>query len=199
MDLNLDYALEHASLIRPCAGERVSGDTVVVRPLEHGLFVAIVDVLGHGSDAHELAVEIEAYLMRYGSFDVSGLMTRLHQHLKGTRGAAVGLCAVDAAAGRLEYAGTGNTLLRRIGRIDTRLVSQDGVLGQNMRTPRPQTLQLEAGDLIVLHTDGVRERLSSDDCRGLLNLPPKEVVRTVVERFGKDYDDAGCIAVRYGT
>ena len=28
---------------------------------------------------------------------------------------------------------------------------------------------------------------------------PKDVVRTIVERFGKDYDDAACIAVRYGT
>lgn len=197
MDLNRQDVVEHSSLIRPCPGEQVSGDTAVVRPLENGLFVAIVDVLGHGPEAYELAVQIEAYLMRYGSFDVSGLMTRLHQHLKGTRGAAVGLCALDAANGRLEYTGTGNTVLRRFGTIDTRLVSQDGVLGQNMRTPRPQTLQLEKGDLVLLHTDGVRERFSSDDCGSILHLPPKEVVRTIVKRFGKDYDDAGCIALRY--
>ena len=198
MDLNLEDVLEHSSLIRPCSGERVSGDAVVVRPLENGLFVAVVDVLGHGPEAHELAVDIEAYLRRYGSSNVSGLMTRLHKYLDGTRGAAVGLCAMDAAAGRLEYTGVGNTVLRRFGKIDTRLVSQDGVLGQNMRTPRPQALLLEAGDLIVLHTDGVHERFSSDDCPGVFSQPPKEVVSTIVQRFGKDYDDAGCIAVRYG-
>jgi negative regulator of sigma-B (phosphoserine phosphatase) len=197
VDLNSQDMLEYSSEVRPCPGELVSGDTVVVRPLENGLFVAIVDVLGHGPQAHELAVDIEAYLMRYGSFDVSALMTRLHQYLKGTRGAAAGLCAVDAATGRLEYTGTGNTVIRRFGTIDTRLVSQDGVLGQNMRTPRPQTLQLEATDLIVLHTDGVHERFSSDDCHGLSNLPTEDVVHTIIERFGKDYDDAGCIAVRY--
>ena len=195
--MNLAGRLEHASLIRPCAGERVSGDIAVVRPLEKGLFVAIVDVLGHGPEAHELATDIEEYLLRYGSADVAGLMTRLHQHLKGTRGAAVGLCALDAEDGRLEYAGTGNTVLRRFGRTDTRLVSQDGVLGQNMRTPRPQTLVLEAGDLVVLHTDGVHERFPSDAGTSLLRLAPKEVVRTIVERFGKSYDDAGCVALRY--
>jgi len=189
--------LEHSSLVRPCHGERVSGDAVVIRPLDGGLFVAIIDVLGHGPEAHELAVEIDAYLARYGSSDIAGLMTRLHQHLKGTRGAAAGLSAFDAATGRLVYAGTGNTVLRRFGKTDMRLVSQDGVLGQNMRTPRPQTLQLEAGDLVVLYTDGVRDRFSADDYPGIFHHPPKDVVRTLVERFGKDYDDAACIAVRY--
>ena len=197
MDLNVDEVLEHSSLIRPCRGERLSGDAVVIRPLEQGLFVAIVDVLGHGHEAHELTHVIDAYLGRYGTSDVSGLMTRLHQHLRGTRGAAVGLCAIDAATGRVNYAGIGNTAMRRFGKAETRLVSQDGVLGQNMRTPRPQTLQLEPGDLIVLYTDGVSDRFTSEDYPGVLRHGPKEVASKIVQRFGKDHDDAACIAVRY--
>jgi serine phosphatase RsbU (regulator of sigma subunit) len=189
--------LEHSSVIRPCLGERVSGDTVVIRPLEGGIFAAIVDVLGHGPEAHELALLIDAYLTRYASSDIPGLMTRLHQHVQGTRGAAAGLCAIDAAAGRVAYAGTGNTVLRRFGKIDTRLVSLDGVLGQNMRTPRLQTLQLEKGDLVVLYTDGVRDRFTAEDYPSIFHHAPKDVVRTIIERFGKNYDDAACIAVRY--
>ena len=140
---------------------------------------------------------IETYLARYGTFDVSGLMTRLHDHLKGTRGAAVGLCAIDAVRGRIDYVSIGNTALRRFGKAETRLVSQDGVLGQNMRTPRPQTLQLDPGDLIVLYTDGVSDRFTTDDYPGLLLHAPKEVANNIVRRFGKNHDDAACIAVRY--
>ena len=195
--MNVDELLEHSSLIRPCPGEHLSGDAVVIRPLEHGLFVAIVDLLGHGPEAHELTHVIEAYLVRYGTSDVSGLMTRLHQHLRGTRGAVAGLCAIDAATGRTDYAGVGNTAMRRFGKAETRLVSQDGVLGQNMRTPRPQTLQLEPGDLIVLYTDGVSDRFTSDDYPGVLRHAPKEVASNIVQRFGKDHDDAACIAVSY--
>jgi serine phosphatase RsbU (regulator of sigma subunit) len=197
VEVNVEEMLEHSSMIRPCLGERVSGDAVVIRPLEGGIFAAIVDVLGHGPEAHELTLVIDAYLSRYGSSDIAGVMTRLHQHLRGTRGAAIGLCAIEAATGRVIYAGTGNTVLRRFGKTETRLVSHDGVLGQNMRTPRPQTLQLEAGDLIVLYTDGVRDRFTSDDYPGVFHHAPKDVARTIVERFGKDYDDAACIAVRY--
>ena len=198
MDLNLDQVLQHSSLVRPCWGELVSGDAVVIRPLEQGLFVAIVDVLGHGPEAHELTHVIDAYLARYGSADVSGLMKRLHQHLKGTRGAAVGLCAIDATTGRIDYAGIGNTTMRRFGKTETRLVSQDGVLGQNMRTPLPQTLQLDPGDLIVLYTDGVSDRFTADDYPGVLRHAPKEVASNIVQRFGKNHDDAACIAIRYG-
>jgi negative regulator of sigma-B (phosphoserine phosphatase) len=197
VDLNVDERLEQSSLIRPCLGELLSGDAVVIRPLEEGLFVAIVDVLGHGPEAHELTHVIDAYLTRYGSSDVSGVMTRLHQHLKGTRGAAVGLCTIDTDTGRTDYVGVGNTAIRRFGKTETRLVSQDGVLGQNMRTPRPQALQLEPGDLIVLYTDGVSDRFTSDDYPGVLRHAPKEVVSNIVQRFGKDHDDAACVAVRY--
>jgi negative regulator of sigma-B (phosphoserine phosphatase) len=198
MDLKVDELLEHSSLVRPCRGERLSGDAVVIRPLEQGLFVAIVDVLGHGPEAHELTQVIDAYLDRYASSDVTGLMMRLHQHLKGSRGAAIGFCAIDTQKGRVDYAGIGNTVFRRFGKTETRLVSQDGVVGQNMRTPRPQALQLEPGDTIVLYTDGVSDRFTSDDYPGVLRHAPKEVAGNIVERFGKGHDDAACICVRVG-
>ena len=140
---------------------------------------------------------IDAYLARYGNSDVSGLITRLHQHLKGTRGAVAGLCAIDAASGRTHYAGIGNTAMRRFGKTETRLVSKDGVLGQNMRSPLQQTLQLDPGDLVVLYTDGVSDRFTADDYPGLLHHAPQQVASNIVQRFGKDHDDAACIAVRY--
>jgi len=195
--MTVDKVLEHASRVRPCFGESVSGDTVVIRMLGQGLFVAIVDVLGHGPEAHELTHVIETYLGRYGNADVSGVMTRLHQHLKGTRGAAVGLCAFDESTGCIEYVGVGNTAIRRIGKAETRLVSKDGVVGQGMRSLLPQTMQLEPGDLVILHTDGVSGRFTVEDYPGASHHSPEEVARNIVKRYGKDHDDAACIAVRY--
>jgi negative regulator of sigma-B (phosphoserine phosphatase) len=196
MDLIVDERLDYSSTVRPCPGQRVSGDAVVTRVLEQGLFVAIVDVLGHGPEAHELTHVIDAYLVRYGSADVSAVMQRLHQHLKGTRGAAVGLCAIDSATRRVDYAGIGNTSIRRFGHTETRLVSQEGVLGQNMRSPLLQTLQMEPGDIIVLYTDGVSDRFTAQDYPGVVRHSSQEVASNIVQRFGKVHDDAACIAVR---
>jgi serine phosphatase RsbU (regulator of sigma subunit) len=190
--------LEHASLVRPCPGQSVGGDATVICPLEQGLFVAIVDVLGHGPEAHALALVIEDYLARHVRANVEALMKRLHEQLRGTRGAVAGLCAIDASSGRADYVGAGNTVLRRFGATETRLVSQAGVLGQNLRTLRAQTISLEPGDLILLYTDGVSDRFAAEDYPGMFRHAPKEVVQSVIKRFGKDHDDAACIAVRYG-
>ncbi len=197
MEVNVQPTLAHAALVRPRIGERVSGDTAVIRPLPDGLFVAIVDVLGHGPEAHEVATRIDRFLTEHASVDVAALLQRLHVSLRGSRGAAVGLCAVDAATGRAVYVGSGNTTLRRFGTAETRLVSQDGVVGQNLRTPLRQELVLGAADLLVLYTDGVRDHFVTDNYPGIFSDAPDRIVRVMIERFGKDYDDAGCIAVRY--
>ncbi|MGD2032534.1 MAG: PP2C family protein-serine/threonine phosphatase [Gammaproteobacteria bacterium] len=189
--------LDYSSRVRPYPGHHVSGDAVMIRELEGVLFVAIVDVLGHGPEAHELTKVIDAYLRRYGSTDVAGLMKRLHDYLNGTRGAAMGLCTIDARSGSLQYVGVGNTVIRRFGKSETRLVSKDGVLGHNMRSLLPQALQLEPGDLVVLYTDGVSDRFTAEDYPSVLHHSAEEVARNIVQRFGKGHDDAACIAVRF--
>lgn len=188
--------LDCASHIRPCAGEAVGGDTVIVKPLEDGCFVAIVDVLGHGMEAHELTGTIEAFLDQAANGDLSATLARLHEHLQGTRGAAAGLCRISEA-GNVDYVGVGNTALRRLGSTETRLVSRDGVLGQQMRTPLPQTLTLAADEVLLLYTDGVKDRFSQHDYPAVLEHSAEEIARNIVQRFGKDYDDAACIAVRF--
>jgi serine phosphatase RsbU (regulator of sigma subunit) len=197
MDISVDSTLEHGYTIRPCRGESLSGDAVIARTLDAGIFMAIVDVLGHGPEAHELTHIIDSYLSRYGCWEVTRVITQLHQHLKGTRGAAVGMCAINASTGRLDYAGIGNTSIRRFGTTETRLVSHDGVLGQNMRTPLPQSVQLADGDLVVLYTDGVSDRFTAEQYPGMAHHPPAEIAKNIVQRFGKDHDDAACVAVRY--
>ena len=195
--MSAEQPWDYASLIRPCAGEQVSGDAVVIQALDDGLFVALVDVLGHGPKAHELTLVIQAYLKRYASADVGVVISGLHQYLQGSRGAAAGLCALNSETGCIVYTGIGNTVLRRFGSADTRLVSQDGVLGQNMRTPHCQALKLEADDLLLLYSDGVSDRFTLDDYPGLLLQEPSRGSSNIIARYGKGYDDAACIAIRY--
>ena len=68
-----------------------------------------------------------------------------------------------------------------------------------MRTPLLQSLQLESGDVIVLYTDGVSDRFTAEEYPGVLNHTPNEVVRIILDRFGKDHDDSACIAIRFGS
>lgn len=184
--------------VRPCAGQMVSGDVAVVFPIAEGVFAAIADVLGHGREANALAEQIAAYLAAEAGPDLVGLMRRLHERLKGSLGPAVGIAFLEAAGGgRLRYVGVGNTCLRRFGSAETQLISRDGTVGCHLSTPREATLQLEAGDLVLLTTDGVRERFGLEDYPGLHGDSPSVLARRVVEKFGKDHDDAACLALRY--
>lgn len=176
--------------------ERVGGDRAIHHPQDAGTFLAIVDVLGHGPDADVLAAEIEQFLDARPGEQIAELMCVLHDHLNGTRGAAVGLCWVDARTGEARHVGTGNTSFRRLGSEETRLVSRDGVLGERMRTPFEQKLTLSPGDLVLLSTDGVRS-FSPDEYHTIRTDPVERIARTVVRKFAKEHDDAACVALRY--
>lgn len=189
--------LEYSQFVRSRHGQPVGGDAVVVQTLDEGLFVAIVDVLGHGKEAHELARQITQFLERNASPCVADVMLQLHEHLKGSRGAAAGLGFFNAETGQFAYCGVGNTVARALGAREQRLVSRDGVLGQNMRMPREEDLLLTDADTLLLYTDGVRTHFELKEYPQLLTDALEIVVKTVVERFGKPHDDAACIAVRY--
>jgi serine phosphatase RsbU (regulator of sigma subunit) len=59
-----------------------------------------------------------------------------------------------------------------------------------------QQLTLQRGDVVLLHTDGVSERFELEDYPEILGHAPATIVRVVLRRFGKDRDDAGCLALR---
>ncbi len=190
--------LDVASFARPCLGERVSGDTVVIEQRDEILFLAIVDALGHGPQANAVANQAERFLRNGWSSDVLDTMHRLHSALKGTIGAAAGLCVVDRVTREMRYAGVGNTVLRTFGSQATRLISADGIIGSRFRTPAVQTTPLNESGTILLYTDGVSDHFDVEQYPQIIYHSASAIARKIVDRFGKPYDDATCMAMRYG-
>jgi serine phosphatase RsbU (regulator of sigma subunit) len=191
-------SLEYSVSIRPCLGESRSGDAAVLVDVNGGRLAAIVDGLGHGAPAHDVANRAVTFIRQAARADIASLMAELGSCLRGTIGAAVGLCYIDTSAGALSYVSVGNTVLRRFGSEDVRLMSQDGVVGVRMRTLRTQQTVLESGDVVLMHTDGVSDRFELSDYPQMLGHSADAIVRVVVRRFGKHHDDAACIALRFG-
>ena len=77
------------------------------------------------------------------------------------------------------------------------LTSKDGIVGSNMHSLRMETTRLESGDILVLTTDGVKERFSLNDLPAPRESSPASIARLLLRRFGKDYDDAACIVLKY--
>ena len=91
----------------------------------------------------------------------------------------------------------GNIVIRCFGATEVRLLSRPGIVGGNRRTPSEEHMNLSPGNVIVLYTDGIRDRFGLDDYPALLHDSAESIAATVVRRFGKDYDDASCVALRF--
>jgi len=190
--------IEHSITIRSCTGERCSGDIAIFREIDDtAILAAIVDVTGHGYEASKTATQIEAYFQNCSHAGADQIMNRLHEVLKGSRGASVGLCLIDTESGSLEYTATGNTVFRLFGEQDVRLVSRDGIVGINMSTPQVQKLALTNRDLVLMYTDGISDKFRFEHGSGAQHQQTSIITNKLIKDFGKNHDDAGCIAFRY--
>ena len=188
--------VECAYFIRPCLGERVSGDGVLLDRRGTLVFIALLDALGHGQDAHEVAATARRHLRGAWSGALVATMESLDQRLRGTLGAAAGLATFDTQTRELRYVGVGNVTLRPMGDRDVRFQYAEGTLGARMRKPREATMRMEMGEVALMFSDGVSERHREDDYPQLRYEQLPTVARTIVERFGKTHDDATCVALR---
>jgi anti-sigma regulatory factor (Ser/Thr protein kinase)/serine/threonine protein phosphatase PrpC len=192
-----DPRIDSACFLRPCRGERISGDAVVTDIRSNLMLMAIVDGLGHGVEANRAAIQFKQALLRSWDADVVASMERLHEELRNTIGAAAGVCTLDISSGEVRYAGVGNTVFRTFGPRPTRLHSSAGTLGAQMRSLQERRIQLTKSDVLVLYTDGISDRFELSDYPQFRYHKAEAIARTIVERFGKSHDDATCAVLRY--
>jgi hypothetical protein len=137
-------------------------------------------------------------LKENASPDIAGLLTGLNDKLNKTRGAAAGLAFAQAGSRSVTCAGIGNIIIRRCGgRRELIYPCPDGVLGVRFRTPRLETFHLDAGELLLIYSDGVIEDFKLPTALTAGSLTVETIARRVVLDYGRLYDDAGCIVLRY--
>jgi Stage II sporulation protein E (SpoIIE) len=185
------------SFVRPIATESVAGDACLVATWSRGVVLATADGLGHGPSA---AAASTAFLERVREARDEPLATMFegaHRALLKTRGAVAAVARFDEHEASVEVVGVGNVaVLLGEGRREPRpLVMPSGVLGSAFRPVRPQVFAFAAGDVLLLHTDGVGGRFPIAPLR---SLEPDALAHAVVKTYGKPTDDAAC-AVALGT
>ena len=101
-------SVELAGLVSPIAGETVSGDNLAWEINGDRCIVMMADGLGHGSLAAQAADEAVRVFRLHSAESPASLISRLHDALKKTRGAAAAVAEVRPRAGTLTYSGVGN-------------------------------------------------------------------------------------------
>jgi hypothetical protein len=158
----------------PYGGAEYSGDAWAWVRAGKLVTLMLADGLGHGPEAARASSSAVTALHRWAHLSPAESLRRLHDALKGTRGAAVALAQLDLGTGRLRFAGIGNVGARlRADGTWRPLLSRPGIVGVH----RPTTLREEEADwaddrLLILHTDGLPSRWTPQSGTGLPTVDP---------------------------
>jgi anti-sigma regulatory factor (Ser/Thr protein kinase) len=182
--------------VRPLAGERESGDACVELRTPQGVTVAMADGLGHGPSAAVAANAFVDCVREAGLLALEEVFARAHRALLKTRGAVAAVARFPHERAEVQIAGIGNIsiALARTGALRTEQpIVMPGVLGSAYRMVRAQVFPFGQGDLLVMHSDGIRSRF---DLKLVRALPVQAAADAVVRSYAKGSDDAACAIVR---
>jgi serine phosphatase RsbU (regulator of sigma subunit) len=185
---------------RPLPGQTVSGDLHVLRPFDGGVLLAVVDGIGHGTEAIAAARVAAGILQHHAPDSIISLVQHCHQSLARTRGVVMTVASVSLAEGTLTWLGVGNVeacLLRAnpgaMPASETVLL-RGGLIGYQLPALHASVIPIAPGDLLVFATDGIRHAFT----RGVdIHDPPKRITQRILTEHFKGTDDALVLAVRY--
>jgi hypothetical protein len=188
------------------------GDACLVRSVENGMLIAVVDGLGHGPEAAAAAKRALLTIERSTQMLPAPLVLECHRALQATRGVVMGLALVDVRAEALTWIGIGDVrgLLCRVDergpalsdvrndpRHDMRhdlMFTHNGVVGRSLPPLRPVTRSLRVGNILILATDGLRGGFTPE-LRG--SEPVERIADDLLQRFAVASDDALVLVARY--
>lgn len=177
----------------PAEGEAVNGDQAGFVRVHGWLSVAVIDGLGHGADARRPADVALGSWLEDPTSDPPDSIARADAALIGQRGGVMAALRVHQPTGRLDFAALGNIQARVAGRTGSRrLVGRDGFLGSSGRRRsrrHPMTLDLGAGDVIVMASDGLRTGVTLEREDLVPGEHPIVLAESLVERYARGHDD----------
>ncbi len=190
-----ERTLVFAAAQRSFPGETVVGDAWHADWRGPVCRLAVIDGLGHGPHAATAARAAVEAIERLETVNPLELLAACHRALLSTRGAAIWIGCVDTQSGRLNYAGAGNVegRLWQLGR-EQRLVGQRGIVGGVLPRLRVHEASLLGGCLLVVYSDGVRQRFQLDEVTDGRAAEPGRIADGILAGWARSTDDATVLA-----
>ncbi len=178
---------------RPYRDEPMSGDHACIFRGDDRLVVGVCDGLGHGPEARAAASAAMRVFVEHQTGTPQAIIEACHQALVPTRGAVMAVVSVhEAGAPNLELAAVGNiTVQLAQPHAERRFGASSFVVGSPQRGWRThvEASAMEAGEMLVIFTDGIESRASIDEDLALLREHPITIAHQLALRFARDGDD----------
>lgn len=179
-------------------GQDVCGDAWGSARDGQDLVILVADGLGHGLDARLASSEAVRQLYENPELQPKPLVTRVHQALRSTRGAAVAVARIDGLRGKLVFAGVGNISARIYAGSESRqnLVSLNGTAGHQCERIQEFSYSWPEDGLLVLHSDGLSTATGLESYPGLAARDPALIAGLLYRDFSRGRDDATVVVAK---
>lgn len=189
--------LELGAVCLPKSGEEVAGDGWLLEASGDYRTIMVVDGLGHGPNAARAARAATEAFAAHPAATPGALMQICHGALAATRGAAGAAARLTLAKKHGSFAGVGNIACR----VETtgerrQLVSHSGTLGHVMRRVQEFEFDFPAGALLILQSDGLTTRWSSEDYPGLLAKHAGLIAGVLYRDHNRGTDDVTVVVLK---
>jgi negative regulator of sigma-B (phosphoserine phosphatase) len=184
----------------PLKGEDVSGDSYLIKPVQNGILIAVVDGLGHGYEAAEASKIAITTLDTYASEAIIPLVRRCHEALKGTRGVVISIAKLNLLDNTMAWLGVGNIEVLQLKgdgkpKISReRLLLRGGTLGYHLPPLKESVISFIPGDTLIFVTDGIRGSFEENVKPG---EKPQQIANSIMAHFNRGTDDALVLVVQY--
>ncbi len=181
----------------PFAGQITSGDGYLVVPRPLRTLIAVMDGLGHGPVAHEATSAAIGAIAETPDASLQSLFERCNMALQRTRGVVMTIAAI-ADDGQMEWLAVGNVSGYVVRSAPPHrhegALTRSGVVGWRMPSLHTRSVRLDAGDLLIMATDGIRDGFVSS-VEPILS--PRIIASRILEENGRGHDDALVLVARY--
>jgi negative regulator of sigma-B (phosphoserine phosphatase) len=157
---------------------------------EDSITLCMVDGLGHGIEAETAAKAAIDCISRNLCEPLHHIFEKCDREIKHTRGTAMSIVIVDKNNSTLTHGGIGNINVVIRGRKKMNLSSDWGIVGGGYRKLNTNTVDLADGDLVLMWTDGISERLDISGYDEFLCRDVQKLANQILRDHAKETDDA---------
>lgn len=190
-------AVQVGAAVAPYPGEIVCGDHWVRSNGTAPNTLLMADGSGHGSEAARAAGLAAQVFHNHVSDPCERLVDRMHRALASTRGAALAVARIDAAAQQVRYVGVGNITGAVLSNGSMRhMMSYNGTAGHVAPRIREMTYPFTGDPLVIMHSDGLSPRWDLAAYPGLVAQHPSLIAGVLLRDFRRGRDDASVVVMR---
>ncbi len=186
---SLQGAIDCDILTRAKPGETENGDGASFSAAGDQYQVAVIDGLGHGTEAFKSTEQIRQIFEANPSLNLTDLMERAHRAMRGGRGAVAAVLRLNRREERAVYAGVGNIDCRIYGKHPARPVPMNGSIGVVLPRCREESYPFGPDDFFVMASDGISDRWEPESYPQFPRVPFVTRAALLFRDYGRITDD----------